>query len=248
MASSTTFFAPVDTLALNTLLTLTGTDQWLIQSNNPTRSNDITKGLNGTGDVSATKAHNAAERRTLVYECQKSSGVLTIPKAGLVTSAGWHIDSVKIDYAVGWPKLTVTCHKHTGATGTHAADSCRTYTCSLALPAGFGIPESISDLTTPTAVKKFELAAAALADVSLHSLSYGLAVTHLDETGKGGDWHAGENRAGLESLDVEFIGIPDDEDLTIGTDWHTPSDGENDTNQSATNRRLSIQHDLQKDA
>lgn len=248
MASSTAFFAPVDTLALNTLLSLTGADQWLIQSNNPTRSNDITKGLNGTGDVSATQAHNATERRTLVYESQKASGSLTLPSVGTVTASGWHIDSVKVDYAVGWPKLTIACHKHTGATGTHAADSCRTYTCTLALPAGFGVPETISDLTTPTAVKKFELAAAALADVSIRSLSYGLSLTHLDETGKDGDWHAGENRAGIETLDAEFIGIPDDADLTIGTDWHTPSDSENDTNQSATNRRLSIAHDLLKDA
>jgi len=248
MASATGFFAPTDILALNTLLTLTGTDQWLIQSNNPTTSQDIVKGLNGTGDVSASQAINKTVRRTLVYECQKASGVLTLPKVGYVTSLGWHIDSLKVDYSVGWPKLTVTVHKHDGATGSHTTGDCRTYTTTLALPAGFGIPEKIDDLTTPTAVTKFELAAEVLDVVSLRSLSYGISATHLDEPGKTGDWHKGENRAGIETLDVEFIGIPDDGDLTIGTEWKKPSDSENDTNQSATNRRLSLTNDILKDA
>lgn len=245
MASATTYFAPVDVLALNTLLSLTLTARWLIQSNNRTGSKDRSKGLNGDGDVSAGKDHNTRDSRTLVYECQAESGTLALPKAGYITSAGWHIDSVKVDWSnAGWPKLTVTCHKHTGATN-HATGDCRTYTCSLALPAQFGVPSSVSDLTAPTAVVKFALGST---DVAMRGLSYGLSVTHVDEPDGEGNWHSGENRAGLEALDAQFLGTVDAADLTVGADWHQPSDGDADSNQAAGTSSLSIQHDLAKDA
>jgi hypothetical protein len=246
MASATTYFAPVDTLAINTLLSLSGpgANLWLIQSNAPTKSKDIAKGLNATGDVSATKLHNSRESRTLVYECQGDSGVLTIPKAGQVTSTGIHIDSVKVDYGnAKWPTMTIVTHKHLGA-ASHTTSSCRTYTKTIALPAQFGVPETINDLATPTPEAQFALDSAA---VAMRSLSYSLGCTHVDEPGAAGDWHSGENRAGLEQIDVEFLGVPDDADIDVAADWNDPSDGEGATNQGASNRRRSWQRDVLKD-
>lgn len=245
MASATNYFAPVDILDINTLLALEGTAQWLIQTNNKTGSKTVAKGLNGTGDVSATKEHNAMESRTLVYECQAETGSLTLLKAGQVTSAGWHIDSVAVAYQnAGWPQMTVTCHKHAGA-ASHETGDCRTYTCSLALPAQFGVPSTVTDLTPVTPVTIFTLGSAA---VAMRSLSYTLGLTHVDEPGGEGDWHSGENRAGVETLDAQFLGNVDAADLTIGTGWHQPADGDNTSNQGAGTSSLQIQHDLLKDA
>jgi hypothetical protein len=244
MASLIKFFEPVDLLALNTLLDLEGTAQWLIQSNSRTASRDLAKGLNGKGDVGASKEHNKRESRTFVYECQAETGELTLPLVGTVTLGGWHIDSVKLDYAPsGWPKLTVQAHRHTGATN-HTAGSCRTYSCTLSLPAQFGVPTEITDLTDPGPVTIFSLDTAA---VAMRSLSYGLSVTHLDETGGTGDWQAGENRAGLETLDAQFLGTVDADDLTVGAGWHQPADGDEDSNQAAGTASLSLQHDVQMD-
>lgn len=245
MAGTTGFFNPTDILNINTLLGLEGDLVWDIQSNNPSVSKDRASGLNQYGDEKAWKEHNSLTRRTLVYECTALTGFLMILKAGQVTSDGIHIDSCRVEYVnAGWPKLTVQCHQHTGATGTHAEGSCRTYTKTVKLPAQFGIPAALYDYTEPDAVVQFGLNNAA---VAMRSLAYGLSATHVDELGGAGDWFAGENRDGTETLDVGFLGVPETAELTIGAQWGTPSDAEAKSNTASDGRTLQLVRHIAKD-
>lgn len=245
MAGTTSFFSATDVLALNALLGLEGSLQWLIQSNSPTTAKDRAFGLDSNGDENAWKEHNKRENRTLVYECHALDGFLTLPKAGYVTAGGYHIDSGRLEYTnAGWPKLTLVTHKHVGTTGSHVKGGCRTYTSTLKLPAQFGIPSSIVDKTLPDGVVQFAVASAGTA---LRSLSYGLAVQHVDEPGGTGEWFAGENRDGAETLDVTFLGIPEDAEITVAADWGTPSDGNGTTNTSSSNRTLQLIRHIKKD-
>lgn len=238
MASAIGFFNPVDPLSINTLLTLSGSLMWIIQSNTPSKKADRSAGLKANGDENAWKAHNAGETRTLVYECHALTGFLKVPAVGTVTaSTVWHIDSVKVDYKpTGWPTLTVQIHKHTGA-ANHTAASCNTYAAFTKLPALFGIPALINDTATTPVGVDFELKVAA---IGLKSISYGLSCTHQDETGGTGDWLAGQNRDGVETLDVAFTGIPDDTDLTLALTWHNATDGQSATNTAVDGRSLSL--------
>jgi len=234
MASSVTFFTNTDPISINTLLTLVGDMQWIIQNPSPNKKSDRASGLGADGDEVAWKAHNASEQITITYKCFAASGTLTLPKVGTVAST-YHIDSVKLDYdAAGWPTLTVTVHKHLDASGTHAEDSCRTYATAILFPAQYGIPVSLSD-ATPTV----QLALLSTA-VGFKSLSFALTCTHVDETGGTGNWLAGDNHDGVETLDAEFTGIPEDADLTIGDGWHNGGDGAPTTNTGASSRKLSL--------
>lgn len=245
MASTVTFFTNTDPININTLLTLTGSAQWIIQNPSPNSQSDRASGLGANGDEAAWKSHNPREQITVTYKCYAASGNLTLPKVGVVAST-YHIDSVKLDYdPVGWPTLTVTVHKHTAASGTHAEDSCNTYATDLVFPAQFGVPVSISDTTTPAAVVMFALASTA---VALKTLSFGLTCTHVDETGGAGDWLAGENHDGVETLDAEFTGVPDDEDLTISALWHKGSDGAPTSNTGASSRKMSLSRHIAREA
>ena len=246
MAGTTTFFTPTDVLDLNALLEIAAeADQWEIQDNSPTQSKERASGLDRYGDEKAWKEHGAKESRTLVYECQKAAGLLLIPKAGYVTAGGYHIDSLTVEYTnVGWPKLNVVTHRHMGGTGSHVTGGCRTYTATLKLPAQFGIPSVLVDNTLPDGVAQFALASAGTA---LRSLSYGLSVQHVDEPGAAGEWFAGENRDGSETLGIGFLGKPEDAEITVGAEWGTPSDALKDSNTASSNRTLSLVRHIKKD-
>lgn len=246
MSGTVAFFVPVDTLDLNALLGIQEeAEQWEIQDNSPTRSKDRASGLDRYGDEKGWKEHNLKESRTLVYECQKEHGLLLIPAAGHVTAGGHHIDSVGVEYTnAGWPKLTIVTHRHTGVTGSHVTGGCRTYTATLKLPAQFGIPSVLVDKTLPDGIPQFSLESPAAA---LRSLGYSLSVQHVDEPGGTGEWFAGENRDGSETLSVGFLGKPEDAEITVGADWGTPSDAEKDSNTSSSSRTLSLVRHIKKD-
>jgi hypothetical protein len=243
MASNVTFFTPTDTLAINTLLSLTNAYQWLIQSNTPNKTNARASGLKANGDEGAWKSHNAVDRRTLVYECHALTLSLTVPVVGTVTATGYHIDSVKLAYnAAGWPQLTVVIHKHAGA-ASHTASSCNTFATKLVFPAQFGIPTELTDNTYDAgppevaAVVEFELE---VATIGIRSLEWNLSATHVDELNGEGEWLAGDTRDGVETLDVEFTGQPDDSDLTIDASWHTGTDDTPAGNTAVNTRKLQL--------
>lgn len=232
MASAVTFFTPVDPLAINTLLSLTSTAQWILQTNTPSKSADRAQGLKANGDEAAWRSHNLKGSGTVVYKCFLASGTLTLPRAGQIASTN-HIDSVKLGYdPVGWPTLTVAYHKHLGA-ATHTA--CNSFATTLAWPAGFGIPTEIVDLTPVTPVTQFEITSAA---VGMKALEYTLSCTHVDENANG-DWLAGDSRDGVEQVDLETTGVPDDADVDVDATWHNASDGQGEGNTTANSRKLS---------
>lgn len=233
MASNTTFFTPTDPIEINTLLDLEeGDAQWIFQSATPETQSDRASGLATNGDEAAWKAYNAKKSVTAVYKCFALSGNLKLPDVGVVAST-FHIDSVKLDYdPAGYPTLNVSMHKHTGAT-THATSSCNSFATDIVFPAQFGIPSTLFDNTIET----FALDAAG---IGMRSLSFGLGCTHVDELGGTGDWLAGDNHDGVETLDIEFTGAPDDEDFTFDSTWHKGSDGTPESNTSVNTRKVSL--------
>jgi hypothetical protein len=237
MSSNVTFFTPTDTLAINTLLSLTNAYQWLIQSNTPNKTNARASGLKANGDEGAWKSHNAVDRRTLVYECHALTLSLTVPVVGTVTATGYHIDSVKLAYnAAGWPQLTVVIHKHAGA-ASHTASSCNTFATKIVFPAQFGSPSELVDTTPVTPVTEFELE---VATIGIRSLEWNLSATHVDELDGVGEWMAGDTRDAVETLDVEFTGQPDDSDLTIDASWHNGTDDAPEGNTAVNTRKLQL--------
>ncbi len=247
MASNTTFFTPADPISINTLLSLTGESAhlaWILQTATPDTQTDRASGLGSNGDEAAWKAHNARKTVTAVYQCFGITGNLKLPNVGIIAST-YHIDTVKLDYnPTGFPSLTVTMHKHTGAS-THAADSCNEYASPIVFPAQFGIPATLSDNTTPTPVVMFALTAAG---VGMRSLSFGLSCTHVDELGGTGDWLAGDNHDGVETLDLEFTGVPEGADIVIAAVWHTGTDGAPEGNTAVNTRKLSLTRHLARAA
>lgn len=243
MASNTTFFAPTDPIDINTLLTLAGSLQWILQTVTPDSQADRAAGLSANGDEAAWKAHNARQTVTAVYNCYALTGFLTLPIIGTIAST-YHIDTVKLAYnPTGYPSLTVTMHKHTGAS-THAAESCNTYATDLLFPAQFGIPSAITDDTPEHAeapithpVPMFTLSAAG---VGMRALAFGMSCTHVDELGGTGDWLAGENHDGVETLDLEFTGVPEGADIVVSALWHTATDGTPEGNTAVNSRKLSL--------
>lgn len=238
MASEIKFFDPTDPININTLLELTEDEdpKWELQTAAPEATSDRSQGLARNGDEAAWRAYNSRATNTATYKCYAATGMLKVPRTGVVAS-GWHIDTAKVDWdPVGWPTLTVTMHKHTGATN-HAENSCNTFASSIALPAGMCIPETLTDGAVSEPVIFFDLGTSA---VGLRSMSYTLACTHVDETGRDGDWLAGENRDGSETLEIEFTGQPDDADLTIHSSFHKGGDGKPEGNTQANTRRLSL--------
>lgn len=236
MASNTTFFTPADPISINTLLTLEGAAQWIIQTVTPSKTQDRASGLGADGDEAAHQAHNGIERLTVVYKCFGTTGNLTLPDAGAI-AATYHIDNVQLAYdAAGWPTLTVALHKHTDAS-THDTSSCNEYSSAIVFPAQFGIPADLGE--------DFSLDSAA---VAMRSLSYTLTCTHVDEPGGTGDWHAGDNHDGVESLEAEFTGVPDDADLTIAATWHTSTDENGAGNTAVNSRKLSLTRHIARKA
>lgn len=236
MASNTTFFTPVDPISINTMLTLEGALQWIIQTVTPSETADRASGLGADGDEAAHQAHNSIERLTVVYKCFATIGNLALPDVGSIAGT-YHIDSVQLAYdPVGWPTLTVAMHKHTDSS-THATSSCNEYAAGITFPAQFGIPADLGD--------DFSLNSAAAA---MRSLSYTLTCTHVDELGGTGDWHAGDNHDGVESLEAEFTGVPDDADLTIAATWHTSTDETGTGNTSVNSRKLSLTRHIARKA
>ena len=236
MASNTTFFTPADPISINTLLTLEGALQWIVQTVTPSETADRASGLGADGDEAAHESHNTVERLTATYKCFGTTGSLSLPTVGAV-AATYHIDNVQLAYdPVGWPTLTVAMHKHADS-ATHTEDSCNEYAAGIAFPAQFGIPSTLgTDFASGSAL------------VAMRSLSYALSCTHVDELGATGDWHAGDNHDGVETLDAEFTGDPDDADLTIASTWHTSTDETGTGNTTVNSRKLSLTRHIAREA
>jgi len=243
MATKPKFFSPVDVLDINTLLNLTGNDAWECQSSSPTTSRDRASALGHDGDERAFREFNPLESLNLAYKCYTVQGFLTLPAVGKVHN-GYHIDRWLLSFTpTDFPVMTVTAHKHQGTTGSHAVDSCRTYSIDLKLPAQFCIPTQIAFAVGSD--KAFELKNAA---IGMRSLTVELSCSHIDEQGGCGDWLAGENHDGVETINVEFTGVPEDStDVAFDPSFSRSSDSRTEGNTQVNTRSLTLVKHLKFD-
>ena len=191
------------------------------------------------GDELRSKLHDGKSTTRFVYIFRQPATaveVLTFPKVGKI-AGGWHIDG----FSCSWdrqqlaPKLTVNCHRHDA--NSHAEDSCRTYTPSLAaIPVTeFGCPADFG--------AAFKLTTGAVVD--LRSATYAVQVSHIDELSRVGEELAGENRDGRETLSVELTGAATSEDYT--SSWDQVDDGVTPTNSGATASSFTFEHHVAHD-
>lgn len=218
------FFNPADVLSLNA-------SNWIQQENNIVDTNQRAQGLSAVGDEAVSQLHGGGSAGTVVYECHKASGNLTLPVIGLV-AGGYHLDSFSLAYnPVGWPRLTCNVHQHDD--NPHAT-GLNTFTPSLTCPAGFGVPRA--------------LGIASLGAVNgVRSCTYTVGCTHVDED-ENGDHLAGENRDGVETLAYEFTGSDLGVGFTPPAGWDELSDGTPKSNTGAETTAMSWEHHIARDA
>jgi hypothetical protein len=223
------FFSPTDVLSLG--------GSFIPQSDMPVTTLKRAQGLKANGDEGINVTYGTDTKRTIVYEHQAASGYITPPLVGDVV-ASLHIDSVEIEYSpTSWPKITITCHNH--AVKAHTAEN--EFTATVKLPAQFGIPRALTDTATPTPADIFKLGTDD-STIGIKSMKYSLSCTHLDEDGETGDHLAGENRDGVEKLDIGLTGIP--ASVTVGATWAKLSDGTAKANTAADTQTISLEHHI----
>lgn len=211
------FFAPTGTL---------GGGGWIIQNDSPGKTSQRASGLTATGDEAAKALYDV--RETLTENYKLFSGTGTLPVLGtVIADALWHIDSVRVALsATDWPTLTVTAHKHTDGVG-HA--DMKTYTASITDPTGaWGMPEAPFGITVGT-----------LTTVGVSSAEYNFSVTHVDELAGDGKQLGGQNRDGVETLSVTYVGTTTP---TGPTDWDEMETGTNASNEAASGGSAAWEH------
>jgi len=226
------FFNPSDILSLG--------GSFIVQSVTPTDTLKRAQGLLANGDEGINKTHGGKTDLTIVYEYQNESGNITLPNVGSV-AGGYHIDRVRIQYrANAWPLITITCHKH--AANSHTAQN--EFAATIVFPAQFGIPRSLQDAATPTPNDIWKLGADD-DTIGIRDMSYELSCQHQDEDGETGAQCAGENRDGVEKLDVTTTGKA--ASVTVGTGWAKLSDGNPTGNTAVEQQTLSYEHHVARE-
>lgn len=223
------FFKPVDFFSL--------AGYFIPQSNAPSISKKRAQGLKANGDEGIYLDYALETKRVDVYEYQFAGpGSIVIPNVGQVIAA-FHIDSIDVEWSVGWPKITINSHQH-AANAHSSANTLNLYVASIALPAQFGVPRSLVDLATPTPADVWKLGANDTS-IGVKSLKYSISCVHLDEDDGDGSHLAGENRDGVEKLDISLTGIP--ASVTIAAGWSPPADNATAGNTAADGRTLSYE-------
>lgn len=228
------FFNPTDVLGL--YVDANG-NRWIQQENGIVETLQRAQGLKANGDEAAHKTHGGAAAGPVVYECHDETGNLALPKVGEV-KGGYHIDQVQLAYQpTGWPRLTIPVHQHDS--NAHEDGTLNEFSATPVFPAQFGIPRSISNAAAAVVV------AIGDADAGMRAMTYTLGCTHVDED-ENGDHLAGENRDGIETMQVETTKDPDT--VTIHGEWDKLSDGSPKSNTAAETAQIQIEHHVARDA
>ena len=215
------FYNPTDVIGIGT--------PWVIQTANPVAQSSRANGLGADGDEVAWKEYDKKTALSLTYKSYDLTGSLVLPVIGAVME-GYHVDSFNVGYDPnGSPSLNVSCHKHTGTTGSHVDGDPRKYTTALSLPAQFGIPFVLANVFNLTN-----------AGIGIRSMTIGVSCTHSDELNGKGEWLAGNNNDGAETVDVEFTGVPADGEISVDAAWHDNSDATPKGNTVAESRKLNL--------
>jgi hypothetical protein len=219
------FFAP-------TGLLLPAGSGWIIQTSTPGKGSQRASGIGATGDEVANALYDTRETLTETYKLFTGTG--TLPVLGTVIDTSlWHIDSVSVSLsATDWPTMTITAHKHTDGVG-HS--SMETYTPSISSPAAaWGVPEAPFGITVGT-----------LTTVGVSSAEYNFSVTHVDELAGDGKQLGGQNRDGVETLSVTYVGTT----TPAGPDgWDEMETGTNTSNEAASGGSAAWEHHVTADA
>lgn len=221
---------------------------WEVQTGgDPTKTKQQDMDFGSTGDFLASEEYDKRSTVSATYKPAVRTGgaSMYLPSVGEVLG-GYHVDSFSLAFSVnGSPTLTVSGHKHDDGNG-HAVDSCRTYSATPNfIVQGIGIPTTLE-----TDAEASIFAMNALAEVGLRSMSYSLAVTHDDELHNGAHL-AGENRDGIETLDIEFTGGAvqgADADYTLDSGWFVGTDTPSQGNTTVKTKSISATHHILKDA
>ncbi len=239
MSEKVPFFTPTDVFGL-------AGAEWKLQTGaNPATTEQLAVALGSSGDAIAQQGYGKAASGSCVYICEKATGSLVLPKVGMVTTTGWHIDSISVAGSpTGWPTLTVNGHKHIAGNG-HTAGSCRQYASTIKLPARFGVGDQIP---SNGSVPVFELDDET--ELGMRGYNYTLACTHVDEQDGEGGHLAGDNHDGVETLQVDMTGHADPAtDYTVASDWHVDSLGLSDqSNTAATKASVSLTKHISAEA
>ena len=204
---------------------------WEIQEgSNPNVTRQRAQELKANGDELQSVQYGAQIAYSMNYKGKKVTGdALVIPAPGSIKN-GKHVDSVEASYSqTDFPTLAVAAHAHAAVDGTpEAHDECRVYTPGVILPPrAIGVPSTLKDTDGETVFTCPE-------GVGMRSLTYSLAVNHIDEPDGEGGHLAGQNHDGTETVTLEFTGEVDIADLDIGESWKLPdTEGKTRTNTGA---------------
>ena len=155
-----------------------------------------------------------------------TAGVVLMPRPGQIRNS-WMITSVAIGYTQNnWPTVAVTGHNHD--TNAHDTDLA-VYSPSIALGAGFGCP----DLLTNTAAATSQAV----------SESYTLAADHVEADNAVGDHFAGATLNGKETLSSEYVGTP----TLTDTGWYLTSSPAGDSNTEFDTTSVSYEKPVTRD-
>ena len=238
MASQVTFFAP-DTSILGAL-----TD-WEIQTGgNPSISRSRAQCLKANGDELAAVQYGTKVEYSFTLKPKTFTGTAyTFPNVGEILG-GAHIDSLSLAYTqADFPTLTVNAHRHCsldGTTNTH--DACRIYVPSVVLPPrSIGVPSTLKDADGTAIFTMPE-------GVGMRSLTYSLAVSHIDEDDGEGEHLAGQNHDGVETLSIELTGEVEIADLNLSSAWMLPeSSSLSQSSTAATTTSLTLSRHISYD-
>ena len=204
---------------------------WEVQDgSNPTITRERAQDLKANGDELRSVQFGAKVTYAIKYKPKKVTGdAFVIPAPGTIKN-GNHVDSVNVSYTQREsPTLDIAAHAHAALDGTpEVHDECRVYTPGVVLPPrAIGVPSTLKDTAGKTIFT-------CPAGVGMRSLTYSLAINHIDEPDGDGGHLAGQNHDGTETLALEFTGEIDIADLAIDAAWQLPdSEGKSRTNTGA---------------
>lgn len=170
------------------------TGGWLIQTEENETVRERAQALDANGNEAAHALYGAKTTRTLTLTCCSSAGSLTLPAIGsLIDASGkaWHVDSFTLEKSpTAWPSLTLVLHAHDSRKHT----ACRTFTPSLTLAAGRGIPRNVGGFS--------------LSDLGIGfaAFTYRCETNHVDATDGDGEFLAADNYDGTETVTLRTTG------------------------------------------
>jgi hypothetical protein len=219
---------------------------WEIQEgSNPNVTRQRAQELKANGDELQSVQYGAQVAYSMNYKGKKVTGdALVVPSPGSIKN-GKHVDSVEVSYSqTDFPALAVTAHAHAALDGTpEEHDECRVYMPGVVLPPrAIGVPSTLKDTDGETVFTCPE-------GVGMRSLTYSLAVNHIDEPDGEGGHLAGQNHDGTETITLDFTGEIDIADLGIGGSWKLPdTDGKTRTNSGAHTSTVTLTRHIGFDA